>query len=167
MISKKMGERLNAHLNEEFFAFYQYLALSAYCHSRSLTGFAHWFLLQAQEEQAHAMKFYNYLLDQDCDIALLPIKQPACSFNSVLEAAEKALANEQHVTKQINDLFSFALEEKDHATHIFLHWFVTEQVEEEANFRDLIERLKLGGESGEALLLLDRELGARQPEPAE
>ena len=71
-------------------------------------------------------------------------------------------AQEQAVTKSINDLASLAQEEKDQATYVFLQWFITEQVEEEAAVRDILDQLKLINNSGEGLFLLDRELGTRK-----
>ncbi len=167
MISDAMAKRLNEHLNVEFFAFYQYLSMAAYCHSKALNGFAHWFSMQADEEQMHAMKIYNYIIDVDQDVELLPIKKPTAQFDSILDCMEKALAHEQHVTACINDLAGASLENKDHATLIFLQWFVTEQVEEEAAVRDIVDQLRMVGDSGEGLLMLDRELAQRKPEAAE
>jgi ferritin len=164
MINDTMAKRLNEHLNVEFFAFYQYLAMAAYCHSKALNGFAHWFSMQAAEEQAHAMKIYHYIIDVDREVDLLPLKKPTSSYDSILDCLEKALAHEQHVTSCINDLAGTALENKDHATMIFLQWFVTEQVEEESAVRDIVDQLRMVGDSGDGLLMLDRELSKRQPE---
>ena len=108
------------------------------------------------------MKIYNYILEQDSSVKLLPIKAPESNLKNVAEAIQLALENEKVVTKSVNDLVGFALEEKDHATGIFLQWFVTEQVEEEASLRDILDNLKLAGDSGEGLLMLDREMGKRQ-----
>ena len=167
MISDVMAERLNQQLNEEFFAFYKYTAMSAYCSSISLNGFAHWFALQASEEQAHAMKFYNYLLEQDRNVVLLPLKQPKNNFESIVEVIELSLQSEQHVTKCINELMGLALKESDFATNAFLQWFITEQVEEEATVRDILDRVKMVKDSSEGLLHLDREVSSRSPEEAQ
>jgi len=161
MISAKMAERLNKQLNLEFSAFYKYLSMSAYCSTLSLNGFGAWFMTQALEEQTHAMKVYNYILEQDSSIKLLPLKAPEANLKDVTSAVQLALENEKMVTKSINELLSFALEENDHATGIFLQWFVTEQVEEEASLRDILDNLKLAGDTGEGLLMLDREMGKR------
>ena len=165
MISAKMAERLNEQLNLEFSAFYKYLSMSAYCSTLSLNGFAGWFRAQALEEQVHAMKIYDYILEQDSSVNLLPLKMPESNFKNVAEAIQMALENEKQVTKSINELVGFAVDEKDHATNIFLQWFVTEQVEEEASLRDILDNLKLAGDSGEGLLILDREMGKR-PSPS-
>lgn len=164
MLKQSVQEKLNQQLNAEFYASYLYLSMSAYCQSEALTGFANWYALQSQEEYSHAMKIYHYLIDQDAPVILHPIDAPPATFSSIADVVSQTLANEQKVTKMITDLAGFCLDEKDHATHIFLHWFVTEQIEEEAAVRDLRDRLKLIGNSGEGLLMLDRDLGARTPE---
>lgn len=161
MISTKMAEALNQQLNNELFSAYLYLSMSAYSTYLGLTGFANWFRVQYQEETAHAMKFYHYLLDQGEQVHLKAIAQPAAEFTSPLEMFEKTLQHEQFITKCINDLVDLAMAEKDHATSIFLQWFVTEQIEEEGNDNEIIAKLKLVGNAGNGLFMLDKELAAR------
>ncbi|MCB0345211.1 MAG: ferritin [Bdellovibrionales bacterium] len=156
-----MIDLLNKHLNVELFAAYQYLAISAYCHSINMNGAAKWMQLQSQEELMHAMKFYNFINDREGRIVLEPIKQPKTEFSSLLEAFEAALGHERHVTSEIHNLVAEALERKDHATHTFLQWFVTEQLEEEATVVEIVQSLKLVGDNGHGLLMIDRELGSR------
>lgn len=167
MISKDMEQRLNEQLNLEFYSYYQYLSITAYFTGLSLNGFANWFAVQAEEERAHAMKIYRYLLDVDATVTLLPLPKPLEKFTTPLAAFEQSLAHERKVTAAINDLVGFALQQNDYGTHIFLQWFVTEQIEEEATARDLVEQLRLVKDSGEGLLLLDRALAARKPESEE
>jgi ferritin len=162
MISKSMADRLINHLNLEFYSYYRYLALSAFFRAKSLNGMGRWFAAQAEEERTHAMKIYKYLLDVDADVVLQPIAAPKSDFDAPLPAFQDALAHEQKVTAAINDLVGAAFKENDYATHIFLQWFITEQIEEEATVRDIVESLKLVGSSGDGILMLDRELGARQ-----
>ncbi len=151
-------------MNVEFYSAYAYLSMSAYCRLLSMNGFAHWLETQAREELLHATKMYNYLNDQGAPVTLLPIDQPPTRFQSLVEVFEKALAHERHVTALLNDLTGFALQEKDHATHTFLQWYITEQVEEEATVNDILQSLKLVKDSGQGQLMLDRELAARTPE---
>lgn len=163
-ISEKMVKSLNEQMNVEFFASYKYLAISAYFESISLKGFASWFSVQSREEQMHAMKIFRYLLDRDAAIKLLPIEEPPQKFSSPVDAFQKALQGEQHVTKCIDALVGLAIDEKDNATRIFLQWFINEQVEEEALVRDILAQVEMVKDSGEGLFLLDRELGKRTPE---
>lgn len=160
MISDKMAERLNKQINVELFASYQYLATSAFCESIALPGFAKFFMEHSEEEREHAMKIYQYLLDQDAAIDLQPVKAPGMKFDSIVDALEHALEHEKKVTKCIHDLVDAAQKEKDHATNVFLNWFVTEQVEEEAVVKALIDRVNLV-DNGNGLLRIDQDLGGK------
>jgi len=161
MLSKKMGAALNEQLNKELYSAYLYMSMSAHSTHIGLKGFANWFMVQYQEEMMHAMKFYNYINDQGEQVKLTAIDAPPTEFDSPLYMFEKTLKHEQFVTKRINDLVDLAIKEKDHATNIFLQWFITEQIEEEANDNDVIAKLKLVGKKGDALLMLDKDLSAR------
>jgi len=161
MLSKKMTAALNDQLNKEIYSAYLYMSMSAYSTHIGLKGFSNWFMVQYQEEMMHAMKFYDYINNLGRQVKLMAIDAPPTEFESPLNMFEKTLKHEQFVTKRINNLIDLAIKEKDHATNIFLQWFVTEQVEEEANDNDIITKLKLVGKKGDALLMLDRELAAR------
>lgn len=161
MLSETMQEALNTQLNKELFSAYLYLSMSAYSTYSGLKGFANWFMVQYQEEMVHAMKLYTYINDQGGQVKLRAIEQPATEFESPRDMFEKTLAHEKFITRSINELVDLAIAEKDHATNIFLQWFVTEQIEEEGNDNEIIARLKLVGEDGNGLLMLDKELAAR------
>jgi ferritin len=161
MLSEKMTDALNNQLNKEIYSAYLYMSMSAYSSYSGLKGFANWFMVQYQEEMAHAMKIYNYIDSQGQQVKLMAINQPPTEFESSLDMFEKTLKHEQFVTKSIHDLVDLAINEKDHATNIFLQWFVTEQIEEEGNDNEIISRLRIVGEDGNGLLMLDKELSAR------
>jgi ferritin len=161
MLSATMEAALNGQLNKEIYSAYLYMSMSAYSSYSGLKGFANWFMVQYQEEMSHAMKFYGYINDQGGRVKLAAIDQPPTEFTSLLEMFEKTLAHEQFVTRSINELVDLAIAEKDHATNIFLQWYVTEQIEEEGNDNDIIAKLKLVGEDGNGLLMLDKELAMR------
>jgi ferritin len=165
MIKKKMEEALNKQINEEMFSFYLYLAMSADFESKSLMGFSHWMKTQAQEELLHALKFYNHILERGGHVELQAIAQPKKQWSSPLNAFEEALAHEEHITTCINDLMTVAIEEKDHAAQNLLKWFVDEQVEEEANATEIVDKLRMIGDHGPMLLMQDKELGARPQGP--
>jgi ferritin len=160
MLSKKMEKAFNDQIKWEFYSAYMYLSLGAYFQEKGLPGFANWMNVQFQEEQFHAMKMYNYVLEKGGKIQLQAIDAPPHAWKSPLEAFQFALTHENHVTRRINDLVDLAQKEKDHASAIFLQWFVTEQVEEEASFGDTVNKLKLVGDGG-GLFMLDRELATR------
>ncbi len=164
MISKIVSDALVKQMNMEFQAFYKYLAISSYCEARSLIGFAKWFLSQSEEEKEHAMKIYRYLLDKDVEIDFLPLTQPKAKYTSVVDAVEEALKNEKAVTASINQITGLATTEGDYSTASFMKWFIDEQVEEEATVKTMLDRVKLVGQSGDGILMLDREFGGRKEE---
>jgi ferritin len=161
MLSKKMAEALNAQVNREMYSAYLYMAMSAHADEKGLKGFANWFMVQYHEEMLHAMKMYEYIQRQGAQPRLLQIDQPPAEWASALDMFEKTLEHEQKVTAWINELMELAIAEKDHATRIFLQWYVTEQVEEEENDNDLIAQLRLIGDDKRGLMMLDRELAQR------
>ena len=161
MISPKIQDAINAQINAEFWSAYLYLAMAMHFESEGLHGIANWFRIQFKEEQAHAEIFINYLLSRGGRVALAPIAEVPDSWESPLAAYEATLVHEQKVTSLINGIYALAEAEHDYATRGKLDWFVSEQVEEEETAQGLIDRLKLLGENGMALYMLDQELAAR------
>jgi ferritin len=161
MLSKKMLNALNNQINAEFYSAFIYLSMAGYFEGHNLPGFAHWMVKQYGEEVEHAMKFFKYINERGGKVMLKAIEQPPVVFDSPLDIFQKALAHEKKVTGMINKLVDIADEEKDRATHVFLHWFIDEQVEEEKNASDIVEMLKMVGDKGHALIMLDRQLAQR------
>lgn len=161
MLSDKMVSALNGQINNEMYSAFLYMAMSADTADKGLKGMANWFMVQYHEEMLHAMKFYEYVQRQGARVELGALKEPPSEWKSPMEMFEAVLKHEQFITKCINDLTELAVEEKDHATQIFLQWYVTEQVEEEENDNDIIAQLKVIGDSAQGLMMLDRELGQR------
>jgi ferritin len=161
MLNKKMEEALNSQHNAELYSGYLYLAMCAYFQSMNLGGFATWMRVQAQEELVHAMKFYDFINTRGGRVLLKTIDGPPAEWDSPLAAFEAAYAHEQKVTGMINDLVGLAREEHDHATEIFLQWFVSEQVEEEDSANGVVQKIKLMGDARGGLFMLDGELGQR------
>ena len=161
MISDAMQQSLFTQLNDEFSSSYLYLAMSAYCNHIDFNGAANWLKLQYEEEQGHATRIYNYLIEQGAHVELQAIPQPPSEFGSILEVFKASLAHEQKMTERLNNLSDQALKEKDHATYNLLQWFVNEQVEEEATLGGIISKLKMVKEDGYGLLMIDNELGSR------
>lgn len=162
--SRKIEDAMNAQLGFELSSAHAYLSMAAYCEDESLPGFAHWMKLQYQEELDHAVKFFDFIVDRGGRVRLEGIDKPKTDFSSPLETFEVSLENERAVTDAINELYTLTTKEQDYASQAFLNWFVTEQVEEEKMVTEIIDALKRVGQSGEALLLLDRELGHRTPQ---
>ena len=161
MFSKKLHEAMNAQIKHELYSAYLYLSMSAYAESGNLPGFAHWMRAQANEEMEHAMKFYEFIHDRGGKVVLQAIDQPPSEFSGPTALFEATLEHEQKVTSLIHKLFDMAVEDKDYASQAFLQWFVTEQVEEEKNAAQILDTLKMAGEKGPSLFMVDRQLGAR------
>ena len=161
MISKKLEAAINAQINAEMWSAYLYLSMSAYCQEAGFPGMANWFAVQFKEEQDHAMIFFNYLQSRGGRVLLSPIAEVPTEWGSPLAAFEHTLEHEGKVTSLINNLMALAVEEKDFAAQSRLNWFVDEQVEEEENATELIQKLRLIGNNGYGLYQLDQELAAR------
>lgn len=162
MLSSKMLQALNDQLQAEHSSAYLYLAMAARCSDMNLPGFAHWFRIQVQEENAHALKIFDYILQRRGTVELKNIEKPKGDWPDALTVFEDALKHEQYITKRIHDLVKLARDENDPATEVLLHWFVTEQVEEEASVDSLVHQLKAMAGSPSGLLIMDRELAKRQ-----
>ena len=161
MISPKLQDALNAQINAEMWSAYFYLSMSMYFQSEGRPGFANWFKVQFQEEQAHAEIFMNYLNSRGGRVVLEKIDAVKTSWNSALSVFQDTLAHEEKVTAMINNLYALAEAEHDYATRGKLDWFISEQVEEEETARDMIDRLKMVGDNGLALYTIDQELATR------
>jgi ferritin len=154
-------EAINRQINSELSASYSYLAMSAWCEGQKFTGAARWLRLQSQEEYMHAMKLFDFILARDAKVDLKPIAQPGQSFTSLADIFERALQQEQEVSRQIDSLYETAFKERAFAAVAELQWFLTEQVEEEKTGREIVAKLKMIGDDAASLLDLDRELGSR------
>ncbi len=161
MIAKEMEEALNEQLKWELYSAYLYLSMAAYFEDLGLEGFAHWMKAQTAEELMHAMKFYKFIFERDGRVILQEVPKPPSEWESPEAAFEYAYKHEQEVTSRINKLMSLAKKFEDYATENFLNWFVDEQVEEEASFKAILNKLKLIKNNPQALFYLDNELSQR------
>ena len=164
MLSDVMQDAINDQINNELFAMYSYLSMSAWCEHKQFTGCAHWMRLQSDEERTHALRLLDFLLARNGRVILKPIAQPMVDFESVPAVYETALAQEQKVTEQIDALYELAFKEKAFAALVELEWFITEQVEEEKTAREIVHKFHLVKDDPASLLDLDRELSERKPE---
>ena len=154
-------DAVGEQIKHEFYSAYLYLSMAGSFEVANLAGFAHWMRQQSREELEHAMKFFDFLLDRGEHVELRAIEEPPYAFRSPLDTFEQALEHEKEITARIHDLYELAVRENDYPAQVFLNWFVTEQVEEEKSATEIVERLRMAGEDGAALLLLDSELGNR------
>lgn len=161
-LNAKIQKMLNDQIQREFHSSYLYLQMAAWFAANNFPGFENWMRVQAQEEAAHAMILFNYVLERGGEVELGAIEAPKSEFKSPLDIVAKAYAHEQYITKSIHDLVEAAAAAKDHATRLRLDWFVEEQVEEEANASALLERLKMVGPENRAVFWIDKELKKRE-----
>ena len=155
-------EAMEDQIGYEFSAAYLYLSMAGHFEAANLPGFARWMRAQASEEQVHALKFFDFLLDRGEPVRLRAIEEPLHDFRSSLDTFEQALEHEKRVTSHIHDLYDLAVSESDYPAQVLLNWFVSEQVEEEKSATEIVERLRMAGEDSAALLMLDKELGERE-----
>lgn len=161
MISKKLNDALNGQINAELYSAYLYLSMTAWFSAKGLPGFAIWMRCQAQEELFHATKMFDYVNERGGKVALAAIAKPDSKWDSPLAVLEQVAKHEEHVTSLINDLVNCALDERDHASNIFLQWYVTEQVEEEASVGEVLSKLKMVGKDSAGMFAMDLEMGKR------
>lgn len=161
MLSPNMVAAINEQIKHELYSSYLYLSMAAYCDNQNLKGFAHWMKLQADEERGHAMKFYDYLLENAQRVSLDGLDRPPMDFGSPRKIFQMVLDHERMITSRIHKLYEQALQEHDYRTQIMLQWFITEQAEEEANAMDILARIEMVDERPSAVLWIDKELKKR------
>lgn len=161
MISEKMAKAINDQINREFYSAYLYLAMASDAMDKGFKGAANWLNIQFGEEQQHALRFVKYMQEQGAKVQLAPIAGPKLAWKDLLEMFKQVQEHEREVTRSINDLMALAVQEKDFATQAALQWFVSEQVEEEANATDNLWMLEMARDSKGALFMADKTLGKR------
>jgi ferritin len=161
MIGPKMQEALNRHVQAETYSAYLYLAMSAWCEANTWKGFARWLRVQHDEERAHALKSLDFLLARGGQARLGAVESPPASWASITDVFERVLEHERKITAFVSDLHVTAVQERDTAAQIFLQWFVSEQVEEEARALEIVEKLHMVGDRPGSALYLDKEYGKR------
>jgi ferritin len=163
MLSEKLTNAINAQINKEFYSSYLYLAMAAHFDAAALPGFAKWMKVQSAEEWGHGMRFYDYLVDVGATVELTAIALPPKKFGTPKDIFSQVLEHEKMVTASINAIYEIAKAENDPKTELMLHWFINEQVEEEKNDRDILDKLEMSGGNPFGLMFLDQHiLGARK-----
>lgn len=157
-----MEKALNEQVNKELWSAYLYLSMAAYFDDKNLPGFANWMRVQSQEEVTHGMKIFDYINNRGGRVLLKPIGEVPTEWADTRTVVEETLKHERVVTESINDLVNLAVQEKDHATNNMLQWFIGEQVEEEANVDELLNKVEMTDGKAHALMMIDKELAGRQ-----
>ncbi|MCR5692241.1 MAG: ferritin [Eubacterium sp.] len=161
-MTKEIEKMLDAQINKEFHSAYLYLGIANYFAGKNLNGFASWYKVQAAEEQEHAMKIYDYMVENGCQVSLPALEAVTVSYDSPLAAVEAADKHEHYITDEITKIYHAAVEAKDYRVQLFLNWFIQEQEEEEQNSADMVAKVKVMGDSDKHLYILDKEVGGRQ-----
>ena len=156
MITQDIVKLLNEQIAKEMFAANLYLSMSSWCYENSFDGAGLFLFQHADEESGHAKRLITYLNETDSKVIIIEVAAPESNFNGLLDVFEKTYAHEQKITQSINNLVDCTLQSKDYPTFNFLQWYVSEQHEEEALFRGIVDKIKLIGSSGDGLYLADR-----------
>ncbi len=154
-------EAINRQIAAEFGASFSYLSMAAWCEHHKFMGAGRWLRLQSKEEHGHGMKLFDFVLARNYPVLLHAIPQPETEFTSIVDVFERALEQEQGVSRQIDALYELAFNEKVFAAMAALQWFITEQVEEEKSVREIVAKFHMVKDDPASLLDLDRELGGR------
>lgn len=162
MFNKKLEQAVNEQIKNELYSGYLYLAMAAQCEATNLKGFANWLKVQAKEELGHAMKLYDFVNDRGGRVIFESLEKPPTEYKSLQEMFEAVLKHEQKVTELINKLYEMARTENDYPLQVHLQWFIDEQVEEEKNASEILAYLKLIGEKGQGIFMLDKIMGERK-----
>lgn len=163
MLKSTVEKALNDQVNAELYSAYLYLSMASFFESINLRGMANWMKIQSSEELGHAMKFFNFINERSGKVTLAKIEAPPKSWKNPIDLFQNVLEHEKKVTSLIHKLVSLSDKEKDFPLLVFLQWFVSEQVEEEASAMQILESLKMIKDNPSALFLLDKELGNRKP----
>ena len=155
MLVKKVEDILNEQVDKEGYSSHLYLAMASWAETEGFSGIAEWLYAQAEEERMHMLKLVRYINERDGKAKIAAVKEPPAAFGTVKEMFDKVLEHERYITASINDIVKVCIQENDHTTHNWIQWFVTEQIEEEASAKEIIDKLKLAGNQ---LYMFDRDI---------
>jgi ferritin len=158
MLSPQLSKALNKQIEFEGFSSQYYLAMASWAETQGLNGVSTFLYHHSDEERMHMLKLIKFVNERGGHGVVPQLKQPPTTFKSVKTVFEEILKHEINVTAEINQLVDQTLKEKDYTTHNFLQWYVSEQIEEEALARQIVDKLKLIGDDKSGLYFFDRDL---------
>ncbi|NOY36064.1 MAG: ferritin [Chlorobi bacterium] len=156
MITEKVENILNRQVNREAYSSLLYLSMASWAETHGYPGVAGWLYAQAEEEKDHMLRFVHYINDRGGKAGIEGIEQPPREFEGIKPLFEQVLKHEQFITRSINEIVTVCIEEQDHTTNNWVQWFVSEQIEEESNVQEILDRLNLVGEHN--LYMFDRDI---------
>ena len=161
-MNKKVYKVFNEQVQAELYSAYMYLAMSVHLEDENFKGMAHWMRLQYEEEREHAFRLMKFMQERGVKPELLQIDMPLAEYGTPLEVFSKALEHEKYVTSRIHEMYEVAMKEKDYAAMSHLLWFIDEQVEEEDQTREIVDKLMMVGDNMNGLFVIDSQLGSRK-----
>ncbi len=156
MLNKNVQDILNVQVEKEGYSSNLYLAMASWAESEGYSGISQWLYAQGEEEHKHMLKLLHYINDSGGQAIVPSFRQPPVSYSDVKKMFEQVYAHEQHITASINEIVAITIAEKDYTTNHWVQWYVNEQIEEEKNARNILDKLKLLG--NESLYIFDRDI---------
>ena len=161
-MNKKVYKVFNEQVQAELYSAYMYLAMSVHLEDENFKGMAHWMRLQYEEEREHAFRLMKFMQERGVKPELLQIDMPPAEYGTPLEVFSKAKKKKKYVTSRIHEMYEVAMKEKDYAAMSHLLWFIDEQVEEEDQTREIVDKLMMVGDNMNGLFVIDSQLGSRK-----
>jgi ferritin len=156
MLPKKVEEIINTQIQKEDYSSQLYLSMASWAENNGFEGIADWLYAQSEEERVHMLKFIKYVNDRD-GVAVIPsVDKPPSEFKNVKVLFDSVLKHEKFISASINEIVGVCMDEKDFTTNNWIQWFVTEQLEEEASVKAIIDKLNLLGDTN--LYLFDKDI---------
>jgi len=156
MLPEKVEEILNIQIQKEDYSSQLYLAMASWAENKGYEGVSNWLYAQAEEERMHMLKLVKYVNERDGSARIPGIETPPDDFGDVFEMFDKVLAHEKYISGSINEIVAVCIAENDYTTQNWIQWFVTEQIEEEASVKAIIDKLNLVGKNN--LYMFDRDI---------
>ncbi len=160
MLKQAVLDKLNHQINLEHFSSNLYLSMSSWCKAKGLDGAAKFLAEHSKEELEHMHRLFKYINETGAQAIVNAIEAPDTQFKDIKDVFEQTYKHEQFITSKINELVELTLEQKDYATFNFLQWYVSEQHEEEALFKGILDKMEIIGLEGRGLHIIDKEIGA-------
>jgi ferritin len=158
MLSKKIEKALNEQIRIEAESSQVYLAMASWAETQGFEGVSSFMYAHSDEERMHMLKLAKFVNERGGHAIISALSAPPVSFGSFKEMFQTLFDHEVHVSQKINDLVDITLIEKDYATHNFLQWYVSEQIEEEALARNILDKINLIGDDKGGLYLFDNDV---------
>jgi ferritin len=166
MLSKKIEEALNKQVTVEAESSQVYLAMASYAENLGFEGVSQFMYAHSDEEREHMLKLIKFINERGGHAKVSQLSAPPTEFGSFKDMFQNLFDHEVMVSKTINDLVDVSLQEKDYATHNFLQWYVSEQIEEEALARNILDKINLIGDDKSGFYLFDNDIKQLITDPA-